>query len=143
MGIAFILLGLFAAGVVVDLVVGNGLSGDPTHVSLFSGSFTFSESQLVIGAALLGAVSVFLVILGIGFLRGSWGRRRALKHRIKELDAEITALRARAYLAATVQPPQAVSPGEPDVIFLGEAEEEREGAHAPPLSPARSEPRTR
>jgi len=57
MGIAFILLGLVAAGVVVDLVVENDLAGGPAQVSLLGGSFTFSESQLVIGAALLGTLA--------------------------------------------------------------------------------------
>ena len=131
MGIAFILLGMVAAGVVADLVVENDLAGGPTQVSLLGGSFTFSESQLVVGAAFLGALSVLLVILGIGFLRGSWGRRRALKHRIEELVAENAALLSRAHLAAIVQPPGAEPPGgEPDVVTIGEAEEHREDAQA-------------
>lgn len=131
MGVGLILLGLLAAGLVVDLVIENDLAGGPTGVSLLGGTFTFSESQLVVGAALLGALSVLLVVLGIGFVRGSWGRRRALKSRVAELAAENAALRSRAHLAAIVRSP----PGEPpqdehEVIVLDEADEHREGADA-------------
>lgn len=131
MGVALILLGLVAAGVVVDLVVENDLAAGPTGVSLLGGTFTFSESKLVVGAAILGALSVLLVVLGIGFLRGSWGRRRALKSRIAELTAENAALRSRAHLAAIVPSPVVEPPGdEHEVIVLEETEEHREGADA-------------
>jgi uncharacterized integral membrane protein len=102
MGIALILLGLLAAGVVVDFAVENDLAGAPERTfSLFGGSFTFNETQVVLGAAVLGALAVLFVVLGIGMSRGSLGRRRALKHRVTDLERENTELRSRPGVAAT------------------------------------------
>ena len=96
MGIALILLGLLAAGVVVDFAVENDLAGAPERTfSLFGGSFTFNETQVVLGAAMLGALAVLFVVLGIGMSRGSLGRRRALKHRVTDLERENDALRSK------------------------------------------------
>lgn len=96
MGIALILLGLLAAGVVVDFAVENDLAGAPERTfSLFGGSFTFNETQIVLGAAVLGALAVLLVIWGFGLSRGSWGRRRELRHRVSELERENNDLRSR------------------------------------------------
>jgi hypothetical protein len=39
------------------------------------------------------------VILGVGLLRGSWGRRRALKRRIADLQRENTSLLTQWRLA--------------------------------------------
>ncbi|MGH2527863.1 MAG: LapA family protein [Actinomycetota bacterium] len=100
MGILLILLGLVAAGVVADFVVENDLATAPDQtVGLFGGSFRLSTPEVVLGAAVLGALSVLLVILGVGFLRGSWGRRRALKRRVANLEQENAAHRAREDLA--------------------------------------------
>jgi uncharacterized integral membrane protein len=96
MGIALILLGLLAAGVVVDFAIENDLAGAPERTfSLFGGSFTYNETQVVLGAAVLGALAVLFVVLGIGMSRGSLGRRRALKHRVSDLERENTELRSR------------------------------------------------
>jgi uncharacterized integral membrane protein len=96
MGIALILLGFLAAGVVVDFAVENDLAGAPERTfSLFGGSFTFNETQVVLGAAVLGALAVLFVVLGIGMSRGSLGRRRALKHRVTDLERENDALRSK------------------------------------------------
>jgi hypothetical protein len=96
MGIALILLGLLSAGVVVDFAVENDLAGAPERTfSLFGGSFTFNETQIVLGAAVLGALAVLLVIWGFGLSRGSWGRRRELRHRVSELERENNDLRSR------------------------------------------------
>ena len=96
MGIALILLGFLAAGVVVDFAVENDLAGAPERTfSLFGGSFTFNETQVVLGAAVLGALAVLFFVLGIGMSRGSLGRRRALKHRVSDLERENTELRSR------------------------------------------------
>ena len=96
MGIALILLGLLAAGVVVDFAVENDLAGAPERTfSLFGGSFTFNETQVVLGAAVLGALAVLFVVFGIGMSRGSLGRRRALKHRVTDLERENDALRSK------------------------------------------------
>ena len=96
MGIALILLGLLAAGVVVDFAVENDLAGAPERTfSLFGGSFTYNETQVVLGAAVLGALAVLFVVLGIGMSRGSLGRRRVLKHRMSDLERENDELRSR------------------------------------------------
>ena len=96
MGIALILLGLLAAGVVVDFAIENDLAGAPERTfSLFGGSFTYNETQVVLGAAVLGALAVLFVVLGIGMSRGSLGRRRALKHRMSDLERENNELRSR------------------------------------------------
>lgn len=96
MGIALILLGLLAAGVVVDFAIENDLAGAPERTfSLFGGSFTYNETQVVLGAAVLGALAVLFVVLGIGMSRGSVGRRRALKHRMSDLERENNELRSR------------------------------------------------
>ncbi|MGH2672883.1 MAG: hypothetical protein ACRDHC_07895, partial [Actinomycetota bacterium] len=104
MGIALILLGLLAAGVVVDFAVENDLAGAPERTfSLFGGSFTYNETQVVLGAAVLGALAVLFVVLGIGMSRGSLGRRRALKHRVSDLERENTELRSRRQAVTVVQ----------------------------------------
>lgn len=106
MGIALILLGFLAAGVVVDFAVENDLAGAPERTfSLFGGSFTFNETQVVLGAAVLGALAVLFVVLGIGMSRGSLGRRRAVKHRMSDLERENDALRSRGADVVTTDTP--------------------------------------
>jgi uncharacterized integral membrane protein len=99
MGMLLILLGLAAAGLVADFVVENDLTTAPSQtVSLLGGSFNLSLPELVLGAAVLGALAVFLVMLGLGLLRGSWGRRRALKKQVADLRLENTDLRSKVHL---------------------------------------------
>lgn len=89
-----------------DFLVENDLATAPDQaVGLFGGSFRLSTPEVVLGAAVLGALSVLLVILGVGFLRGSWGRRRALKRRLANLEQENASHRARENLAAAVVTP--------------------------------------
>ena len=116
-----ILLGLLAAGVVVDFAVENDLAGAPERTfSLFGGSFTFNETQVVLGAAVLGALAVLFVVLGIGMSRGSLGRRRALKHRVTDLERENDALRSKRTDVVTTDT------GTGDVVRVeGETVEER------------------
>jgi hypothetical protein len=96
MGLLLILLGFAAAGLVADFVVENDLTAAPSQtVSLLGGSFTLSLPGLVLGAAVLGALAVVLVMLGLGLLRGSWGRRKALKQQNADLQLENAALRSR------------------------------------------------
>jgi len=103
MGMLLILLGLAAAGLVADFVVENDLTTAPSQtVSLLGGSFNLSLPELVLGAAVLGALAVFLVMLGLGLLRGSWGRRMALKKQIADLRLENTDLRSKVHLGAAV-----------------------------------------
>ena len=103
MGILLILIGLVAGGVVADFLVENDLATAPDQtVALFGGSFRLSTPEVVLGGAVLGALSVLLVIVGVGFLRGSWGRRRALKRRLAMLEQENASHRARENRAAAV-----------------------------------------
>ena len=96
MGIALILLGLLAAGIVVDFAAENWSAGtaDLTF-ELFGGSFTLTQMQVVLGAAVLGAVAVALCIVGAGLLRGSRGRRRNVRRRVADLERENAALKQR------------------------------------------------
>lgn len=96
MGIAFIVLGLLAAGVVVDFAVENWSEGtaDLTF-ALFGGSFTLTQMQVVIGAAVLGAVAVLLCVFGAGLLRVSRGRHRTARRRVADLERENAALKER------------------------------------------------
>jgi uncharacterized integral membrane protein len=94
MGIALILLGLAAAGLVVDFAVENwSAAANDVTFSLFGGSFTATQVEVAIAAAVLGAVAIALCVLGAGLLRGSRGRRRTTKRRISELERENTELR--------------------------------------------------
>jgi hypothetical protein len=103
MGMLLIVLGLAAAGVVADFAVENDLTTAPDQaVSLFGGSFSFSFPEVVLGAAVVGALAVLLVILGLGLLRGSWGRRRALKRQIADLRQENADLHSKMNLVAAV-----------------------------------------
>lgn len=126
MGIALILLGLLAAGVVVDFAIENDLAGAPERTfSLFGGSFTFNETQVVLGAAVLGALAVLFVVLGIGMSRGSLGRRRALKHRVSELERENTDLRTTPK-SVTVVESDSSREVPADRVDVTDAERERE-----------------
>jgi hypothetical protein len=110
MGIALILLGLLAAGVVVDFAVENDLAGAPERsFALFGGSFTYNETQVAVGAAVLGALAVVLVVLGVGLSRGSLGRRRALRHRVSELERQNAELRSRPVTVTTTDTPSGES----------------------------------
>jgi hypothetical protein len=111
MGILLIVLGLAGAAVVVDFVVENDLTTAPDQtVAWFGGSFRFSIPEAVLGASVLAAVSVLLVILGVGLLGGSLGRRRALKRQIADLRRENAALQAKSAPTAVSERPPA--PGE-------------------------------
>jgi hypothetical protein len=106
MGILLILLGLAAAGLVADFVVENDLTTAPSQtVDLLGGSYQLSLPESVLGAAALGALAVVLVILGLGLLRGSWGRRKALKRQIADLRLENTNLRSKVNLGNVARRP--------------------------------------
>jgi uncharacterized integral membrane protein len=94
MGIALILLGFAAAGLVVDFAVENwSAATNDVSFSLFGGSFSATQVEVAVGAAVLGAVAIALCVLGAGLLRGSRGRRRTTKRRISELERENAELR--------------------------------------------------
>ena len=81
---------------VVDFAAENWSAGtaDLTF-ELFGGSFTLTQMQVVLSAAVLGAVAVALCIVGAGLLRGSRGRRRTVRRRIADLERENAALKQR------------------------------------------------
>jgi hypothetical protein len=112
MGMLLIVLGLAAAGVVADFAVENDLTTAPDQaVSLFGGSFSFSFPEVVLGAAVVGVLAVLLVILGLGLLRGSWGRRKALKRQIADLRQENADLHSKVHLLTAVGADQARQAG--------------------------------
>jgi hypothetical protein len=105
MGIALILLGLVAAGLVVDFAVENwSAAANDVTFSLFGGSFTATQVEMAIAAAVLGAVAIALCVLGAGLLRGSRGRRQTVKRRISDLERENAELRDRTDVEDRVVP---------------------------------------
>ncbi len=101
MGVFLILLGLLAAGVVADFVVENGFASGPNPAfQLFGSSFHLSMAKLVLGSAIVGGLAITLLVLGLGLLKGSWGRRRGLKRKISDLERENAELRSKAQGAA-------------------------------------------
>lgn len=104
MGVLTILVGLAVTGVVADYVVENDLLTAPNQpITLVGTTFTVSGAGVVVGAFIAGALAVLLFVIGVGFLRGSWGKRQALKRRIAQLEWENTELRARERLDQVVQ----------------------------------------
>jgi hypothetical protein len=104
MGVLTIFLGLAIGGVVADYIVENDLLTAPNQpITLLGTTFTVSGAGVVVGAFIAGALAVLLLVIGIGFLRGSWGRRRTMKRRIAQLEWENTELRARERLGEVVQ----------------------------------------
>jgi membrane protein DedA with SNARE-associated domain len=103
MGLLTIFLGFLVAGVVADYVVENDVLAAPNQsITLLGTTVTASGVAVVVGAFMAGALAAVLIVIGVGFLRGSWGRRRALKKRIAELEWQNTELRARENLGAVV-----------------------------------------
>jgi flagellar biosynthesis component FlhA len=107
-GLILMVIGLVPAGMVADYLVENHLS------SALRGSFAIahrtlqlSQPQLVLAGFVLGVAGVIFVLLGVGLLRGSWGRRRNLKQRIDDLQMENTKLRSRERLSQEVQASEA------------------------------------
>jgi hypothetical protein len=104
MGVLLILLGLTSAGLLVGFIAENDLLSAPTQsFTMFGQDLHLSLSTMLIGAFAIGALTVALLVVGIGLLRGSWGRRRALKHRVADLERENTELRSRERLSEVVQ----------------------------------------
>jgi hypothetical protein len=109
MGIALILLGLVAAGLVVDFAVENWSEGAPElSFAMFGGSFTATQVEVVVGAAALGCAAIALCVLGARLLRTSRGRRRTAKERIAGLERENSELRERPTHPGQTRVPGAV-----------------------------------
>jgi uncharacterized integral membrane protein len=113
MGLVFVLIGLLITGLVVDFAIENDVVGSPERTfELFGGTFTIGETQLVLAAAVIGALAVAFVFLGFAMARGSHDRRRTLRRRVRTLERENKDLR---------RSPSVVTPDRVDV-----REEERE-----------------
>lgn len=109
MGIALILLGLVAAGLVVDFAVENWSAGAPElSFAMFGGSFTATQVEVVVGAAVLGAAAIALCVMGAGLARASRGRRRTAERRIAGLERENAELKERPADAGRAHAPAAV-----------------------------------
>src|SRR5436190_13722138 len=104
MGLLLIFFGVLTAGVVADFIAENHLLTAPNQsITLFGTSLTVSGAAVVVAAFLAGVLTLLLVVIGVGLLRGSWGRRRALKRRIAELEWQNTELRSRERLKEVVE----------------------------------------
>jgi len=124
MGLLLIFLGLLTAGVLADYVSENHLLNAPNQtVMLFGTKVTVSGVAPFVAAFLAGVLTFLLIVVGIGLLRGSWGRRRNLKRRIAELEWQNTELRSRERLQEVVEAthsrhfveiPDAETPDEPE-----------------------------
>ncbi len=101
MGVVLILLGVLAAAVVADLVIETDFASE--QYTLLGQSFSWSESQVLIGAAVLGAIAMLCVALGVVLSRAGWSRRRARRREIKDLERENEELRDRARTADEVE----------------------------------------
>ena len=105
MGVILILLGCIPIGLLADYLVENHWRLAPAgEFALVHGTFRLSQPDLVLLGFVLGASCIVFMMLGLGLIRGSWGRRQTLKRRIEELESENTKLRSREHLAAEVQP---------------------------------------
>jgi hypothetical protein len=103
MGLLLIFLGLLTAGAVADFIVENDLlTKSNDTIVVFGTKLTVSGAAPVVGAFLGGVLTVLLIVIGIGLIRGSWGRRRALKRRITELEWKNTELQSRERLRQVV-----------------------------------------
>ena len=104
MGVLLILIGLIPAGVLADYLVENHVASAPKESLLvFGKSLSLSRPELVAAGCVLGVSTLVFILLGVGLLRGSWGRRHGLKRRVADLEAENTKLRAREHLTAEVK----------------------------------------
>jgi hypothetical protein len=127
MGLLLIFLGLLTAGIVADFIAENHLlsASNETFV-IFGTHITVSGAAEVVIGFLAGMVTLLLIVLGVGLLRGSWGRRRALKQKIAELEWQNTELRSRQRLEEVVQATHART-----VVQVPEPETEPEQVSTP------------
>jgi hypothetical protein len=133
MGLLLIFLGLLTAGVVVDFIAENHLlsASNETFV-IFGMHVTVSGAAEVVAGFLAGMIALLLIVLGVGLLRGSWGRRRALKQRIAELEWQNTELRSRQRLEEVVNATHAQSVVQvPEVEVEAATEPEQVSTPAP------------
>ena len=99
MGYLLILIGLIPVGVLADYLIENNASSSPVESFLMlKHSFAYSRPELVAAGFVLGALSFLFIMLGVGLIRGSWGKRRSLKRHIADLQAENTQMQSREHL---------------------------------------------
>ena len=119
MGVLLILLSLVSAGALAGFIAENDLlSAQTQSFTMFGQDVNLSIAAITIVSFALGAITVILLIVGIGLLRGSWGRRRALKRRIADLEQKNLELQSRERLNATMAAQQ-----EDQTVLVPEAKE--------------------
>jgi hypothetical protein len=119
MGVLLILLSLVSAGALAGFIAENDLLSSPTQsFTMFGQDVNLSIAAISIVSFALGAITVILLIVGIGLLRGSWGRRRALKRRIADLEQKNLELQSRERLNQTMAAQQ-----EDQTVLVPEAKE--------------------
>jgi hypothetical protein len=93
MGVVLLILGLGAAGVIADFLVENGLGEGPDRTfELFGTTFQISTTEVVLGAAILGAIAITLVAIGLGVMGVELGRRRERRAERRALENRIDSL---------------------------------------------------
>lgn len=93
MGIVLLILGLGAAGVIADFLVENGLGEGPDRTfELFGTTFQMSTTEVVLGAAILGAIAITLVAIGLGVMGVELGRRRERRAERRALEDRVDSL---------------------------------------------------
>ena|SRR5262245_19452488 len=103
MGVLLVLLGLATAGLLADFIAENDLLSAPAQsFTMFGQDIHLSLSAMLITSFAMGALTIVLLMLGIGLLRGNRGRRRALKHRIADLEQKNLELQSRERLNEVV-----------------------------------------
>jgi hypothetical protein len=96
MGVVLLILGLGAAGVIADFLVENGLGEGPDRTfELFGTTFQMSTTEVVLGAAILGAIAIALVAIGLGVMGVEIGRRRERRAERRDLEGRVDALLRR------------------------------------------------
>jgi hypothetical protein len=97
-GIAMILLGMAAGGVLADAAVENASTGSRHAVDLFGQTLHPSTLQLAVAGAILGAATVVLIGMGLALLVGRRRNRRGAVPDRAELERQVEHLAARARL---------------------------------------------
>jgi len=94
MGILLMILGLASAGLVADLVLENHLtSAHAESFNLIGTTVHVSTPVVILGAFAAGALTVVLLAAGTRLARQRRTKRRALRLRLADLEAENARLR--------------------------------------------------
>jgi hypothetical protein len=94
MGVLLMILGLASAGLVADFVIENHLASAPAEsFTLFGSTISLSVPALVLSAFVAGALTIVLLKAGMVLARQRGEKRRALRRRVADLEAENAKLR--------------------------------------------------